>query len=162
MLGTNAGFDEFVLHVDAVCNVDTEHQSLPTLAIFVPVGNDVADQIITVHPIGKLVDDIIALPGLDAFQIRIGRGVVDRRHQILLLYQLRYLWTFDDFAKVIAQPAPIRPTWCCARTEEACVRIRFQNHAPSSSGYVMRFVDDDHMRSWEGTLSVRIHRAHRV
>ena len=66
MLGANAGFDEFVLHVDAVGNVDTEHQSLLTLAMFVPVGNDVADQIITVHPIGELVDDVIALPGLDA------------------------------------------------------------------------------------------------
>ena len=98
MLGTNAGFDEFVLHVDAVCNVDTEHQSLPTLAMFVPVGNDVADQIITVHPIGELVDDIIALPGLDAFQIGIGRGVVDRRHQVLLLDQLGDLRAFDDLA----------------------------------------------------------------
>ena len=45
----------------------------------VPVGDDVADQVGPVHPVGKLIDDIVALPGFDTAQVWFGRRVVDRR-----------------------------------------------------------------------------------
>ena len=62
-------------------DVNAEHQSLPALAVLVPVADDIADQIVAVHPVGKLIDGVIALPGLDALQIRLGRRVVDRRRR---------------------------------------------------------------------------------
>ena len=52
MLGLDAGFHEFVADVNAVRDIDTEHQGFPALAMLVPVTDDVADQVVAVHPIG--------------------------------------------------------------------------------------------------------------
>ena len=70
MLSLYPGSDELVLDVDAVGNVNAKHQSLSPLAVLVPIGNNVADQVGTVHPIGELLLGVVSGDGLDALQIR--------------------------------------------------------------------------------------------
>ena len=54
VLGAHTGFDEFVADVQGVLDVDGEADGLPPLAVLVPVGDDVADQIVAIHSLGEL------------------------------------------------------------------------------------------------------------
>ena len=45
------------------------------VAVLVPMGDDVADQIGTVHALGELVLDVIADAGFDALEVNIARRI---------------------------------------------------------------------------------------
>ena len=60
VLGAHAGVDEFVAQVDGVRDVDGEGDGLSPLAVFVPVRDDVADQLRPIHALGELAFDIVA------------------------------------------------------------------------------------------------------
>jgi hypothetical protein len=111
VFGAHLRLQKLIFDVDRMRDVDAEHQGLPSLAVSVPVGDDVADQIVAVHAIGKLLDDVIPLPGLDTLQIGSGRRVIDRGDQTAPLDQFGDLRTFDKLVKEVAQSSPITPTW---------------------------------------------------
>ena len=75
----------------------------------VPVANDVADQLGAIHPVGELVLDVVAEPGMHAFQVGLDRRIDPRRHQPTALDQVGHLRAFDDGFKDAAEPATIAP-----------------------------------------------------
>jgi hypothetical protein len=56
--------------VDGVPDAGGEAHGTPAFAIFVPMANDVADQLRSVHALGELRLDIVAGLHLDAFEVR--------------------------------------------------------------------------------------------
>ena len=60
VLGAHAGLDELVAEMDRVRDVDREADGLSALAVFVPVRDDVADQLRPIHALGELAFDVIA------------------------------------------------------------------------------------------------------
>ena len=76
---------------DRVCNVDAEHKRLPALRKLVPGADNVSGHIGPVHAIGGLTDHIVALPRLNAAQVRVCRGVIDRWHKMFGRNQVRDL-----------------------------------------------------------------------
>ena len=111
-------FDELVADVQRVCDVHGEADRLPAFAVLVPMGDDVADEVRTVHPIGELAFDIVADAGLDAFQVGIDRRKHARADQMLLLDQLGDLGAFDDDVEDAAEPATVTAARRCRQTEQ--------------------------------------------
>ena len=70
-------------------DVDGEADGLSAFAEFVPVGNDVADQLRAIHPLGELLFVIIAGDGADAFEIWINRRIDARADQIAFARSVR-------------------------------------------------------------------------
>ena len=118
VLGAHAGFHELVAQMDRVRDVDREGDGLPPLAEFVPVGDDVADQLRPVHALGELGLDVVAVARADATQIGIDRRIDARPHQVALLDQLGDLRAFDQFLEDAAEPAPVAPAWRCGQAEQ--------------------------------------------
>ena len=96
---------------------------LPPLAVLVPVGDDVADQVGAVHALGELRFDVIADAGLDAAQVRIDRRKDASSDQILLLDQLGDLRAFDDHVEDAAEPAAVTAAWRGCQAEQHRVGI---------------------------------------
>ena len=71
MLGADAGLSELARDVHGVRDVDREHHRAAALGVFVPMGDDVADEVVTVYARSELAFDIVALLDADAAA---GRG----------------------------------------------------------------------------------------
>ena len=87
-------------------DVDREADRLPPLAITVPMGDDVADEVVAVHAAGELRFHIVADAGLDAAQIGIGRRIDPRPDKEPLLDQLGDLRGLDDDVEDLPSPRP--------------------------------------------------------
>ena len=68
VLGATPDFTNSSLTCTRVRDVDAKHQRLSALAKLVPIADDIADEIVAVHAVGELTDDIIALARFDALR----------------------------------------------------------------------------------------------
>jgi hypothetical protein len=87
--------------------IDTKHERFATLPQLVPVGNNIADEIVSVHTIGELIDYIVAPSCIYALQVRVSGRVVYDPDQMLLFDQLWNLRTFNDLIEIVAQAATV-------------------------------------------------------
>ena len=102
----HAGFHKFIADVDAVLNADGECDGAAPLTEFVPVGNDVADKLWAIHPVGELVLNVVAEPGVNALQIGLDRRINPRRHQPALRNQVGHLGHSMMTSKMLPSPRP--------------------------------------------------------
>ena len=79
---------ELIADMDAVADAAGEGDGLAALAVLEPVRDDVADELVRVHPLGKLGLDIVARLRSDAAQIGIYRRIDLRLDEIALLDQV--------------------------------------------------------------------------
>src|SRR5215813_11624165 len=122
-LGTHASLEELVADVDAMTDAAGEGDGLAALAIFVPVRDDVADELVPVHALGELGLDIVAGLRLDAVQVRVDRGVDPRLDQIALLDQVWHLRALDHGLEDAAEPAAVATAGRCGQPEDNRVGI---------------------------------------
>ena len=113
MFGAHAGFDEFIAQVDRVLHTDGKANGFAALAVFVPMGDDVANQLRPVHPLGKLALNVIAGLHLHALKVRLRRRIDAGFNEIALLDQGRDLRRLDDRFEYAAQSAPVAAARRC-------------------------------------------------
>src|SRR5262245_44433596 len=113
MLGPDAGSHQLVADMDAMLDADRERYRAPALAVLQPMLDDVADQLAGIHPALELADDVVALPGLDATQIRIDRRVHPRLDQEAANDEFRDLRALDHGVEDVAEPSTVAATWRC-------------------------------------------------
>ena len=104
-------------------NINGEHQGFPTLAVLVPIGDDIADKIVPVHAVGELIDGVVALPGFNTLQVRLDRSVIDRRHEVLLLDELGDLRPLDDDVEEVAEASTVGSARCSGQSEPLRIGI---------------------------------------
>ena len=63
MLSPDTRFTKLVAQVDGVRHSGGENHGLPALRQSVPMGHNIAYQLVGIHPVFKLASDIIALAG---------------------------------------------------------------------------------------------------
>src|SRR5262249_20840408 len=110
MLGAHASLNELVADMEGMTNAAGKSHGAPALAIFVPMSDDVADQLGAIHALGKLSLNVITGLRLDAAQIGINRGVNPRLDQIALLDQRCDLRALDHGGEDPAKAAAIAAT----------------------------------------------------
>jgi hypothetical protein len=126
-----------------VLDVDGEANRLPLLAELVPVADDVADEIVAVHPFGELGLDIVADAGLDALQVRFDRSEHTGPDQIFLRDQFGDLRTFDDDVEDAAQAATVTAARRGSQADQYGVGIGVDDLAVSGRRTVVRLVDNE-------------------
>src|SRR5271168_2615898 len=104
MFGANTGFNKFIADVQRMRDVDGKANRLAALAVLVPVRDDIADQIVAVHTLGKLRFDVIADAGFDATKIDITRRIYARPDQEFLFDQFGDLRRLDNAVEEVAKP----------------------------------------------------------
>ena len=95
----------------------------PPLAVFDPVGDDVADQFRPVHAVGEFALDVVAVADVNTMQIRIDRRIDAGRHQVALLDELADLRTLDHDLEDAAEPAAVATAWRGGEAEQDRVGI---------------------------------------
>src|SRR5690348_2843082 len=130
-------------------DVDGKADSLATLAIAMPMADNVADQIATVHARGKLRLNIVPCADFDAFQIGIDGSVVPRLDQVLLLDQLGDLRTFNDGVEDAAKPAAVATAWRRSQPNQHRMGISSDDLAISVGRRVVTLVDDEQVGRWQ-------------
>src|SRR3984893_13883188 len=143
MCGSDPGLVELVADVQRVLNIDREANRLPLLAELVPVADDVADEIVAVHPFGELGLDIIADAGFDALQVRVDRSEYACPDQIPLRDQFGDLRTFDDDVEDAAQAATVTAAWRGSQADQDGVGICVDDLAVSGRRTVVALVDNE-------------------
>jgi hypothetical protein len=76
-------------------NAGRKADGLSSLSEFVPMGDDIPDQIIAVHALGELAFDIITSLNLHAFQVWDSGCIDDGSNQIFLFDEFRDLMTLN-------------------------------------------------------------------
>src|SRR4029077_18469228 len=112
--GAHASLNELVADVDAVADAAGEGDDLAALAILEPVGDDVADELVPIHPLGELGLDIVAGLRPDAAQIRLDWRVYSRLHQVPLLDEIGDLRALDHGLEDAAETAAVAAAWRCS------------------------------------------------
>ena len=82
VLGAHAGAHELVTDMQTMGDVAGESDGLPALAEFVPVGDDVADELGVVHALGELALDVVTAPNPHAKQVWSDRRIDARLDQV--------------------------------------------------------------------------------
>jgi hypothetical protein len=114
VLGADACILELAGNVHGVGDVDRENDSAALLRVFVPVSDNIADQVITIDPCRELRLDVIALPDLDATEIETLGGCIDhRRDEVSCGGQLGDLRTLDDDIENSAEAAAVASAGRC-------------------------------------------------
>jgi hypothetical protein len=142
VFSAHASLNELVTDVDAVADAARERDGLAALAVFVPVGDDVADELIVVHALGELGLDVVALLGAHAAQIGIDRRVDARPDEVALLDQIRHLRTLNHTPEDAAETATVTTTWRCGQSEDDGVGIRLDDLLVGHGTGVVGLVDD--------------------
>ena len=88
-----------------------------------PVGDNVAHELVCVHTALKLLDRIVTSLGFHAAEIGIDRRIAERRHEIAVLDQVRHLRSLDDGVEDAAEAAPVSTAGCSGQTEHGRVWI---------------------------------------
>jgi hypothetical protein len=57
-----------------VRNIDRKTNRFPPFTVFMPMADDVADQVATIHTLGELRLDIVTDTNLNACQVGVDRG----------------------------------------------------------------------------------------
>ena len=139
-------------------HVHCERDSLPALAVLVPVRDDVTDQVGPVHPRSQLAFDVITGDRADATQIRIDRRVYPRPHQIAASDQLGDLRRFDQRFEDPTKAATVAAARRGRQPDQNCVGIAFDDFAVAARGRVMHFIDDQQpgrgQRNWHNGARV--------
>ena len=126
MFGADSGLYEFIAQINRMGDADGEANGLPAFGKFVPVGNDVADQLRAIHPVGQLLFVIVAGDGSDAFQVWVNRRIDARTDKIASRDQVGDLRTLDQRFEEAYSSAAVRrsltpsPLWPGGR---AAVRV---------------------------------------
>ena len=92
--------------MDRVADAAGEGDGLAALAVLEPVRDDVADELVLVHPLGKLRLDVVARLCSNAAQIRVYRRVDLSLDEIALLDQVGDLRGLDQGRKDASSPRP--------------------------------------------------------
>jgi hypothetical protein len=123
-------------------HVDSEGHRLPALAVLVPVGDNVADELGTIHPLGELGFDVVATLDADAEQVRLRRREASDRHQVFLGDQFRDLRTLDHGLEYAAEAAPVAPTWRGCQAEQHRIGVRLDDPPISFRRAVVTLIYD--------------------
>ena len=123
VFGADTGGDEIVADMDRVTDGGGKADGFAPLAEFDPVGDDVADQFRPVHAVGEFAFDVVAVPDVNAMQIRIDRRVDAGRNQEILRDELADLWTLDHGLEDAAETAAVATAWRGSEAEQDRCRI---------------------------------------
>ena len=85
--------------------------------------DDVADQFRPVHAVGELALDVVAVPDVNAVQIRIDRRIDAGRDEVALLDQLADLRALDHRLEDAAEAAAVATARRCGEAEQDRIGI---------------------------------------
>src|SRR5262249_46462035 len=113
MFGAYVRTDKLVFDVDRMRNIASEGDGLPALAEFVPIGNDIADELGVVHSGGKFGLDVVTVADMDAAQIWLDRRVDTALDQpTALLDEVRNLRALYHGGEDSAETTAVATTGC--------------------------------------------------
>src|SRR5437762_17699 len=113
MFGAHVSLDELVADMDRMSDAAGKYDGAPAFAVFEPMRDDIADELVAVHARSELGLVVIALHGLDTAQIRVDRRIDPRLYEMLLHDQLGDLRAFEHHLEDAAEPAPIASARRC-------------------------------------------------
>jgi hypothetical protein len=142
VFGAHASLNELIADVDAVTDAAGKCDSAPALAVLVPVRDDVADELVAIHPLGKLRLDIVTGLRPDAAQIWIDRRIDARPDEVALLDQVGDLRAFDHALEDAAEPSIIATARRCGQSEHDGVGICLDHLLVRHRAGVVRLVND--------------------
>jgi hypothetical protein len=92
-----------------VGHVNGEANRFPTLCVAMPVSDDVADQVGTIHTLSELNLNVIAALAPHTVQVGIDWCIHLSFYELAFLDQGRDLWAFNDDVEDAAKAATIAP-----------------------------------------------------
>ena len=107
MFSGNASVQELIADGDRVRHINGEGDGSALLAVFMPMFDNVADQLGGVHPAGELRDDVVALLGSHAFEIGIDGRIDSGFHEIAANNQFRDLRRLNHHVEQIAETSTV-------------------------------------------------------
>ena len=162
VLGLHAGFYELVFEVDRVGDGGSEHHGFAPLGVPVPVSDHVADEFGAVDALGQFGFDVVALPGVDAFEVGDGWGVdagFDQKAEVDELFDLR---RFDHGLERATEAAAISPAGRCCEADDLGVGSGLDDFAIGARATVVRLVDHHDVGWWQSGLAEHATRPQRL